>query len=251
MDKYHALLEAMRKHSPIVFLGGAGVSTESGIPDFRSESGVYNTIREYGHPPETILSAPFFYTETETFYDYYKKYLIYENARPNRAHRALARLEKAGKLTGVVTQNIDNLHQAAGSVQVFELHGSVYRNFCTKCKKAFPLRYIIDSEGVPKCNACNGVIKPDVVLYGEGLDDVVLRGAIGRISGAEMLIIGGTSLAVYPAAGLVHYFSGKTLAIINKSPTPADRDADIVIHESIGNILGGAVDEFFGPEPQD
>lgn len=251
MDRYHELVAALKKHSPIVFLGGAGVSTESGIPDFRSEAGIYKTVSEYGYPPETILSAPFFYGETETFYDYYKKNLIYADAKPNHAHRALARLEKAGKLTGIVTQNIDNLHQEAGSVNVFELHGSVYRNYCTSCGKAHSLRHILDSEGVPKCVACGGLVKPDVVLYGEGLDDVVLRGAIGRISGAEMLIIGGTSLAVYPAAGLVNYFAGKTLAIINKSPTPADKDADIVINDSIGKVLGGAVDELLGPEPQE
>ncbi|MGI6192545.1 MAG: NAD-dependent protein deacylase [Christensenellales bacterium] len=249
MEQYGALMEALRKHEPIVFLGGAGVSTESGIPDFRSESGIYQTIREYGYPPETILSAPFFYGETETFYDYYKKYLVHEHALPNRAHRALFRLEQAGKLSGIVTQNIDNLHQAAGSVKVLELHGSVYRNHCIECEKSFPLRYIIEHEGVPKCDACGGIIKPDVVLYGEGLDDVVLRGAIARIAGAEMLIVGGTSLAVYPAAGLINYFSGKTLAVINKTPTPADREADIVIHDSIGKVLGDAVDALFGPEP--
>jgi len=248
MNQYTELVEALKKHSPIVFLGGAGVSTESGIPDFRSESGIYKTIHEYGYPPETILSAPFFYDETETFYEYYKKYLLHPEAKPNRAHKALARLEEDGRLTGVVTQNIDNLHQEAGSVRVFELHGSVYRNFCTKCNKSFQLDYIIKSAGVPKCDNCGGIIKPDVVLYGEGLDEVVLRGAISRISGAEMLIIGGTSLAVYPAAGLVNYFSGKTLAIINKSPTPADRNASIVVNDSIGKVLGDAVDEILGKE---
>lgn len=251
MDKYGSLLEALRKYSPIVFLGGAGVSTESGIPDFRSESGIYQTVKKYGYPPETILSAPFFYDETETFYNYYKKYLIHEHAQPNRAHRALARLEKAGKLSGVVTQNIDNLHQAAGSVKVLELHGSVYRNYCTKCEKFFPLRYIVEHEGVPRCDACGGIIKPDVVLYGESLDEVVLRGSVARIAGAEMLIVGGTSLAVYPAAGLIHYFSGKAMAIINKSSTPADAQADIVIHDSIGKVLGDAVDALLGPEPQE
>ncbi len=246
MERYEELVNALGKYSPIVFLGGAGVSTESGIPDFRSESGIYKTISEYGYPPETILSAPFFHSETEIFYDYYKKYLLHPDAQPNRAHKALARLERAGKLSGVVTQNIDNLHQEAGSINVFELHGSVYRNYCTKCGKPHNLQYIKDAKGIPKCGACGGLIKPDVVLYGEGLDDLVLRGAIGRISGAEMLIIGGTSLAVYPAAGLINYFNGKVIAIINKSQTPADEQAHIVINESIGEVLGGAVDKLMG-----
>ena len=241
MTEIERLCELLKTRSPIVFLGGAGVSTESGIPDFRSESGIYKTVQEYGVPPETILSAGFFWNETETFYDYYRKYMLFPDAQPNGAHRALARLEEVGRLSGVVTQNIDGLHQKAGSRKVFELHGSVHRNTCTQCDKYFPLSYILNSQGVPRCDACGGLIKPDVVLYGEGLDDVILRGSMSRIAGAQMLIVGGTSLAVYPAAGLINYFSGKELVVINKSSTPADDMADLVIHDAIGVVLTEAL----------
>jgi len=242
------LIEAIKACTPIVFLGGAGISTESGIPDFRSESGIFKTLQQFGERPETILSGGYFHHETEKFYRYHKEFLLFPEAQPNRAHRALARLEEKGKLSGVVTQNIDGLHQRAGSKKVLELHGSVYRNFCMKCKKFFPMEYIKEADGVPVCDACGGTIKPDVVLYGENLDDVVLRGAMNRIAGAEMLIVGGTSLAVYPAAGLIHYFAGKKLVVINKTPTPADKQADIVIYGSLGQVLGDAVDAIYGKE---
>ncbi len=243
MTELTRLAELLKTRSPIVFLGGAGVSTESGIPDFRSESGVYKTVKEYGVPPETILSAGFFWNETETFYDYYRKYMLFPDAQPNGAHRSLARLEQAGRLSGVVTQNIDGLHQKAGSQKVLELHGSVHRNTCTQCGKHFSLSYMLKTEGVPRCDACGGLIKPDVVLYGEGLDEVVLRGSVSRIAAAQLLIVGGTSLSVYPAAGLINYFRGRELVVINKSATPADDSADLVLHEPIGQVLSTALQE--------
>ncbi len=242
------LLEMLRQSSNIVFLGGAGVSTESGIPDFRSESGIFKAVQEYGYPPETLLSAPFFHQNTQTFYDYYRKYLIYPDASPNRAHRALARLERAGKLKAVVTQNIDGLHQAAGSKLVYELHGSIHRNTCLGCGKHFPLEAIRSSAGIPRCDVCGGIIKPDVVLYGENLDDLTLRGSILRISGADMLLIGGTSLLVYPAAGLSDYFAGSRLCVINMSETRCDGRASLVVPYPIGQALGSAVDRLLGPE---
>ncbi len=225
----------------IVFFGGAGVSTESGIPDFRSEKGLYNAVQEYGRSPEHMLSIDFFEGNTEVFYDYYKKNLIASWAKPNKAHRALAKLEEMGKLTAVVTQNIDGLHQAAGSKNVYELHGSVQRNFCIRCGKRYDLSYIMDEnnceKGVPICS-CGGTIKPDVVLYGEMLDESCIRSTISSISAADMLIIGGTSLVVYPAAGFVNYFRGGKLVVINMSQTGADRRADLVIYEPIGKVLG-------------
>lgn len=219
----------------IVFFGGAGVSTESGIPDFRSADGLYN--QHYKYPPETIISHSFYMRDREEFYRFYKDRMIFTDAKPNAAHLKLAELERAGKLSCVITQNIDGLHTAAGSEQVVELHGSVHRNFCESCGKAYPLAYVMECDGVPKCS-CGGFVKPDVVLYEEQLKDEDITRAVDEISEADMLIIGGTSLAVYPAAGLIRYFRGKYLVIINKSPTSADESADLVIAESIGKALG-------------
>lgn len=218
----------------IVFFGGAGVSTESGIPDFRSVDGLYN--QKYAWPPEQILSRTFFDENPEEFYRFYRDKMLCLDARPNDAHRKLAQLEAAGKLTSVVTQNIDGLHQAAGSKRVWELHGSVHRNRCMRCRKPYPVEDILHSSGIPRCS-CGGIIKPDVVLYEEGLDSSVLQGAIHDISRADMLIIGGTSLAVYPAASLVHYYRGKRLVLINKSPTPYDSHANLLIAGPIGEIF--------------
>lgn len=227
------------KSKNIVFFGGAGVSTESDIPDFRSESGIYNTVKEYGHPPEVMLSHSFFINNPEKFYDYYKKFLIYRDAKPNAAHIALAKLEEMGKLTVVITQNIDGLHQAAGSKNVLELHGSVLRNYCMNCFKKYDLNYVMESSGtVPLCADCGGIVRPDVVLYEEGLDSDILSSSVKSIQHADTLIIGGTSLVVYPAAGLVQYFKGNKLVLINKSSTQYDNQADLVINESIGKVLG-------------
>ena len=227
MTELTRLAELLKARSPIVFLGGAGVSTESGIPDFRSESGVYKTVKEYGVPPETILSAGFFWNETETFYDYYRKYMLFPDAQPNGAHRSLARLEQAGRLSGVVTQNIDGLHQKAGSQKVLELHGSVHRNTCTQCGKHFSLSYMLKTEGVPRCDACGASSKPDVVLYGEGLDEVV-PARLGQAASPRPNCSswGAPRFSVYPAAGLINYFRGRELVVINKSATPADDSAD-------------------------
>lgn len=235
-DNIERLYRALDESSKIVFFGGAGVSTESGIPDFRSVDGLYN--QKYDYPPETILSHSFFVKKTEEFYKFYKDKLIVKGVLPNDAHKTLAKLEQAGKLTGVVTQNIDGLHQAAGSRKVYELHGSVHRNYCTRCKKFYDLDYIDKSEGIPMCE-CGGIIKPDVVLYEEGLDDTVISGAINAIALADTMIIAGTSLTVYPAAGMVRYFRGNTLILINRDETPMDKQADIVIHDSVGKVLGG------------
>ena len=220
----------------IAFLGGAGLSTESGIPDFRSADGLYKAQTAYGHSPEVLLSHEFFWDHTDIFYDYYRKFLLYPEAKPNNAHRALAKLEADGKLTAVITQNIDGLHQDAGSRNVLELHGSVHRNYCTKCRKFYPMEYILESEGVPTC-ACGGVIKPDVVLYGEGLETKTLISAVTHIQRADTLIVGGTSLAVYPAAGLIDYFSGRELVLINLSRTDRDSDATLCVYEKIGEAL--------------
>lgn len=230
------LRRAVASSKRIVFLGGAGVSTESGIPDFRSEDGIFEATRRYGYPPETLLSHGFFLTHTDTFYRYYRSMLLYPNARPNAAHEALAELERQGKLLAVVTQNIDGLHQKAGSENVLELHGSVWRNSCMACGKRYSLGDIINGEGVPKCG-CGGVVKPDVVLYGEMLDDAVVDASIRSIQTADLMIVGGTSLTVYPAASLTHYFHGNTLALINLSGTPMDNQANIVIHDRIGDVL--------------
>lgn len=225
----------------IVFFGGAGVSTESNIPDFRSENGLYSAISEYGVSPEEILSHSFFMSRTKTFYDYYWKHIIYREAKPNRAHRALAKLEEMGKLKAVITQNIDGLHQMAGSRKVYELHGSTLRYNCMKCRRPYDLDFAADpshqADGIPRCPVCGGLIKPDVVLYEEGLDGDTIEAAVGDIRAASLMIIAGTSLAVYPAAGLVDYFRGSTLAIINRSATPRDRMADLCIHANVGDVL--------------
>ena len=234
--------EIIDRSSKIVFFGGAGVSTESNIPDFRSEAGLYKAMNDYGYSPEHMLSRTFFMNHTEKFFDYYKNNLIYPQAQPNKAHIALAELEEEGRLAAVVTQNIDGLHQKAGSSNVYELHGSVLRNFCMECGAAYDLDYIMDDEncheGVPHCEKCGGLVKPDVVLYEEPLDDAVLTGAVRAIGEADSLIVGGTSLVVYPAAGLLNYFGGKDIILINKSETGYDSMATLVINDSIGKVLG-------------
>ncbi len=218
----------------LVFFGGAGVSTESGIPDFRSVDGLYN--QRYAYPPETILSHSFFEVRPAEFFEFYRDRMLFPNAKPNKAHTWLAKFEETGRLTGVVTQNIDGLHQAAGSRRVFELHGSVHRNYCMDCGKFFPMETILHSTGIPRCK-CGGVIKPDVVLYEEGLDDATVRGALRVISQADVLIVAGTSLTVYPAAGFLDAFSGRHLILINRDPTPADGRAELVIHDKVGEVL--------------
>lgn len=235
------LKEIIENSENIVFFGGAGVSTESNIPDFRSESGLYNAQRKYGCSPEEMLSHSFFVNHTDTFFDYYKNNLIYRNAEPNKAHRALAKLESEGKLKAVITQNIDGLHQKAGSRNVFELHGSVLRNYCMDCGEYYDLDYIMDDsnceDNIPHCKKCGGIVKPDVVLYEEALDEDCMMGAIKAIQQADTLIIGGTSLVVYPAAGLIRYFGGNKLVLINKQATPYDSKADLVINDSIGKVM--------------
>lgn len=233
-EQINRLQEWIDGSESIVFFGGAGVSTESGIPDFRSVDGLYN--QKYDYPPEEILSRTFFDRRPEEFYRFYRDKMLCLDARPNTAHRKLAQLERVGKLRSVVTQNIDGLHQMAGSKRVWELHGSVHRNFCMRCKKPYPVEFIRDSQGVPTCS-CGGTVKPDVVLYEESLDSRVLEGALTDIQQADLLIIGGTSLAVYPAASLVNYYRGDRLVLINKSPTPYDRRADLAIAGPIGRIL--------------
>ena len=235
MDEIKVLQEWVDDSRSIVFFGGAGVSTESGIPDFRSVDGLYS--QKYDWPPEEILSRTFFDRHPEGFYRFYREKMCFQGAKPNAAHRKLAELEAAGKLRSVVTQNIDGLHQVAGSKRVWELHGSVLRNSCMKCRRPYTLQAVLESVGVPTCN-CGGIVKPDVVLYEESLDSDVLRGALTDIQGADMLIIGGTSLMVYPAANLVNYYQGHRLVLINKSPTPYDTRADLVIAGAIGEIVG-------------
>lgn len=222
----------------IVFFGGAGVSTESNIPDFRSESGLYRARSEYGYSPEQMLSHTFFVQKMDVFYDYYKKNLLYPDAMPNKAHIALARLEQEVRLKAVVTQNIDGLHQKAGSRAVYELHGSVHRNYCMDCGEFHDLQYVIDSEGIPRCRKCGGVVKPDVVLYEEGLDENTIISSVRAIENCDTLIIGGTSLNVYPAAGFIQYFRGDNIILINKGETSYDGRADLVIREPIGEVLG-------------
>ncbi len=239
---FEELKDMLNESENIVFFGGAGVSTESGIPDFRSEKGIYNTVKNYGYPPETILSHTFFMNYTNTFYDFYRSTMLYPDAEPSVPHKALKKLEDMGKLKAIVTQNIDGLHQKAGSSVVYELHGSVLRNNCMDCGKFFDLDYIINSKGIPRCDACNGIIKPDVVLYEEGLDDSTVSGAVNAIQRADMLIVGGTSLNVYPAAGLLRYFRGRHLVLINKSETPFDSEADLVLHEYLGDVFSNVVD---------
>ncbi len=234
-DKIKKLNEILSKSHSAVFFGGAGVSTESGIPDFRSVDGLYN--QKYKYPPETILSSDFFFSQTKEFYRFYRDKMLCLDAKPNGAHIKLAEMEQKGKLSAVITQNIDGLHQKAGSKKVYELHGSVHRNYCRKCGKLFDAEYMLKSEGVPHCD-CGGLIKPDVVLYGEQLDDNVVTGAVNAIAKADTLIIGGTSLVVYPAAGLINYFRGNNLVIINMSPTSADSSADLLIESKIGEVFG-------------
>ncbi len=233
------LQKMIDESSKIVFFGGAGVSTESGIPDFRSQDGLYR--QQWKYPPETIISRSFFDANPKEFYRFYREKLIIKDAKPNITHLKLAELEANGKLTAVVTQNIDGLHQKAGSKKVFELHGSTLRNYCTKCGRFYDENFILESknssDGLPHCTECSGLVKPDVVLYEEGLDDNIVDGAIKAISEADMLIIGGTSLVVYPAAGFIRYFKGRHLVMINKSETQADSMADLVLHKSLGSIF--------------
>ena len=233
------LEKMLQSHKNIVFFGGAGVSTESGIPDFRSVDGLYH--QKFKYPPETMLSHSFYESHTAEFFDFYRQKLIVHGARPNAAHLRLAKLEQQGKVRAVVTQNIDGLHQAAGSRNVFELHGSTLRNFCTRCGKFYPVSFIEEAgksgDGIPRCTDCGAIVKPDVVLYEEGLDEATLDGAIEAIHAVDLLIVGGTSLAVYPAAGLLRYFRGSDLVVINKQPTPADSMASLVLNLPIGEAL--------------
>lgn len=242
MNKIEQLREWIKESNNIVFFGGAGVSTESKIPDFRSDDGLYK--KKYPYPAETMLSHTFFVNHPKEFFDFYFNQMIYEDAVPNKAHYALAKLEQEGKLKAVITQNIDGLHQKAGSINVLELHGSVLRNYCTECGKFFTLEETIqlkDKDGIPRCDVDQSIIKPDVVLYEEGLDQNTLYQAISAIAQAELLIVGGTSLVVYPAAGLIQYFRGNHLVLINKEATSYDSQADLVIHEPIGQVLDEAV----------
>ena len=236
MDQIEELQKIIDEHSNLVFFGGAGVSTESGIPDFRSTDGLYHM--KYKYPPETMLSYTFFVTHTEEFFEFYRDKVLALDAQPNAAHKKLAELEKAGKLKAVVTQNIDGLHQKAGSKVVYELHGSVHRNYCTRCHAFYDGEYVRSADGVPRCEKCGGIVKPDVVLYEEGLDSDTINGAVRAISEADVLIVGGTSLVVYPAAGLIHYFKGDKVVLINKGSTGMDTNADLVIREPIGQVLG-------------
>lgn len=235
MNTLEELQRVIDQSQRIVFFGGAGVSTESGIPDFRSVDGLYN--QKYDYPPEQILSHTFFERHTAEFYRFYHDKMIFLDKKPNAAHYKLAELEKAGKLSAVVTQNIDGLHQAAGSKKVFELHGSVHRNYCRKCRKFFSVEFIKNCDGIPICE-CGGVVKPDVVLYEEGLSDSTVNGALNAIMQADTLIIAGTSLTVYPAAGFVRYFRGNTIVLINRDETPFDDQADLVYHDKVGELLG-------------
>lgn len=234
MNTVEQVKQIIKETKNLVFFGGAGVSTESGIPDFRSVDGLYH--QQYDYPPETILSHSFYIRKTEEFYRFYKDKMIYLRAKPNAAHEKLALWEKEGKCKAVITQNIDGLHQMAGSKNVLELHGSVLRNYCEDCGKFYSVEYILEAEGIPRCS-CGGRVKPDVVLYEEGLNQQILQKSIEAISNAEVLIVGGTSLAVYPAAGLLDYYSGNKLILINKTPTPKDNIANLVISGSIGEIF--------------
>ncbi len=230
------LQELIDKSKRMVFFGGAGVSTESGIPDFRSEDGLYRM--KYSVPPEVMLSSDYFYSHTAEFYQFYRDKMLPLWAKPNAAHKKLAELEKAGKLSAVVTQNIDGLHQKAGSERVYELHGSVYRNYCIKCGRAYPVEKIASSEGVPHCT-CGGLIKPDVVLYGEPLDGATVEGALDAIMKADLLVVAGTSLTVYPAAGFLDYFRGDALVLVNRGETAIDRKCDLVLRENVGEVFSG------------
>ena len=232
IEEFQRIIDA---HDNIVFFGGAGVSTESGIPDFRSVDGLYH--QQYDYPPETILSHTFYVRKPAEFFRFYRNKMLFTDAKPNAAHLKLAELERAGKLKAIVTQNIDGLHQAAGSKKVLELHGSVLRNYCEKCGKFYDLEYVKEGEGIPVCEDCGGRVKPDVVLYEEGLSQNTIEESVRVISNAQVLIIGGTSLAVYPAAGLIDYFSGDKLVVINMAPTPRDKFADLLISAPIGQVF--------------
>ena len=234
MNEIEKLSLLIKKACKIVFFGGAGVSTESGIPDFRSVDGIYS--KKYKYPPEEVLHRDFFLSHTDEFYEFYRDRMIYTDAKPNIAHRKLAELEKIGKLTAVITQNIDGLHQAAGSINVYELHGSVHRNYCTGCNKFFSLDYIRQCNCIPRCE-CGKIIKPDVVLYGEQLDSRVIEGAVRSIAGADLLIVGGTSLTVYPAAGFLKYYRGDCFVLINRDETHFDNNASLVIREPICKVF--------------
>lgn len=236
MSKINQLQEIINNSDNIVFFGGASVSTESGIPDFRSESGIYKSLEKYGDLPENIISHSYYLDHTEEFFEYYKDTLVFKNAHPNPAHLKLAEMEKAGKLKAVITKNIDGLHQKAGSEEVLELHGSVHRNYCQICNRQYGLDHVLESERIPRCE-CGGIVKPDVVLYGEPLKNAVLNFSVDLISQADTLIIGGTSLVVYPAAGLINYFNGANLVLINKSKTPYDNIASLVINDAIGDVF--------------
>lgn len=234
-EAVNTLKDMVQKYDNIFFFGGAGVSTESGIPDFRSVDGLYN--QQYDYPPETILSHTFYRRNPEEFYRFYRNKMLFTEAKPNAAHLKLAELERRGKVRAVVTQNIDGLHQAAGSKTVLELHGSVLRNYCESCGQFHDVSYILETRGVPRCRKCGGPVKPDVVLYEEGLDQKTINAAIHYIQEAQVLIIGGTSLAVYPAAGLIDYFQGDKLVVINKAPTPRDSYADLLLQVPIGEVF--------------
>lgn len=235
MDQIQALQAIIDESQRIVFFGGAGVSTESGIPDFRSSDGLY--MQDYQYPPEQVVSHSFFVSHTEAFYDFYKNKMMFLDAKPNPAHKKLADLEAAGKLWAVVTQNIDGLHELAGSKRVYDLHGSIHRNYCEKCGKFFDAAYVKNAEGVPHCDACGGRIKPDVVLYEEALNGETVQKAVEAIAAADTLIIGGTSLVVYPAASFIDYFRGKHLVVINKDTTAREDQAELVIHDAIGKVF--------------
>lgn len=234
---------ASHKNAPsVVFFGGAGVSTESGIPDFRGAEGLYT--EKYGTlSPETIISGRFFAREPETFFKFYREHLVFPDAKPNRAHTSLAELERRGIVDCVITQNIDGLHQAAGSKNVFELHGTVHRNYCCDCGKPYPLEYVLASDGIPRCDDCGGIVRPDVTLYDEMLPEGVFEAAALHVARADVLIVAGTSLAVYPAASLLHYFNGSALVVINLTPTPADSLATLAIHARVGDVMGEVIDE--------
>jgi NAD-dependent deacetylase len=232
------LKDIIKNSNNIVFFGGAGVSTESSIPDFRSENGLYKTVNNYSYSPEVMLSHSFFVNHTEDFFDFYKNKMIYKDAKPNKAHYFLAELEKRGKLKAIITQNIDGLHQKAGSKNVLELHGSIYKNYCVNCNKTYDLNYIINSSSlIPRCLNCNGIVRPDIVLYEENLNSDILRESINYIKNADVLIVAGTSLVVYPAANLISYYKNNKLVLINKSSTPYDKKANFVFHDSISKIL--------------
>lgn len=242
-QKWEQLKKWIDESNNIVFFGGAGVSTESGIPDFRSEGGIFRAINTYGVRPEEILSHTFFEKNPKVFFQYYKETLLYPDAEPNDCHKALARLERMGKLKAVITQNIDDLHQKAGSKNVLELHGTLYRNYCIRCGKQFDLEYVTAERGITRCDACGGIVRPDVVLYEEGLNQETLYRAVDYISKADVLIVGGTSLNVYPAAGLLHYYRGNRLVLINRTATPYDTQAALVITDNIAEVLRQVVPE--------